>query len=108
MIRALIAAALIALVPTIASAEGLSTACQKIATTMNFAAQFRDSNMSPQQVYQQMQIPNFRQGISEEQLKDEINTVFFDQDASSMSGGQIYSAIVHSCMFPKKTYQPLN
>lgn len=108
MIRKLSAATLIALVPMLSHAAELTSECQRIAITMNFAAQFRDSSMSPEQVYQQMQMPNFKQGIPDKQLKDEINTVFFDQDASNMSGSQIYNAIVHSCMFPPKTYQPLN
>lgn len=108
MIRHLTTAALIALAPMLASAQGVSPECQRIAVTMNFAAQFRDTGMSPQQVYQQMKMSNFKQGVSDEQLKDEINTIFFDQDASEISGGQISSAIMHSCMFPPKTYQPLN
>jgi PBP1b-binding outer membrane lipoprotein LpoB len=81
--------------------------CTKLAAAFIFAAQFRDSGMSPQQAYRQMQMRQFKNGLPNDLLKDIINSVFFDPDASSESPDQIYSTVINQCLFQPKVYQPL-
>ena len=107
MKRYLIAIAIV--IPVTASAQQSAAECTNEAVVFNFAATFRDTGMSPQQALASMRAqPSMLRGFSDDLVKNIVDVVYFDPDASRIPHGQMYSAIVRSCMFPPKTYQPLN
>jgi hypothetical protein len=83
--------------------------CTDEAVVFNFAAMFRDTGMSPQQTLTKMHAqPSMMRGLSDDLVKNIINVVYFDHDASQIPYGRMYSEVANSCMSSKKTYQPLN
>jgi hypothetical protein len=85
------------------------TECTNEAVVFNFAAMFRDTGISPQQTLSKMRAqPSLMKGFPDGLVKNIIDVVYFDPDASKIPYGQMYSAIVHSCMSRPKKFQPLN
>jgi len=96
-------------IPVVASAQQNTQQCTDQAAVFNFAAMYRDTGISPQQTLSRMNAqPSMMRGFPDELVKNIIDVVYFDPEASRVPYGRMYSEIVRSCMFPKKAYQPLN
>lgn len=82
--------------------------CANLATIYRLSAQYRDSGISPQQSYQAL-LNWTRNGILDRDLRDIINTVYFDQDFENAGGQRLHNQIFNRCMGTDSTqFNPLN
>jgi hypothetical protein len=85
---------------------GRMQVCLQDTSYFNYAATYRDMNLSPQEAYARMR-PMITPSHPAQYVKNVINIVYFDPDISSMSPEQIIKVVTEDCVHPRRAYAPV-
>lgn len=98
--------------PLVLQAQGVSQEkmqeCGQKAWLFSTAAQFRDSNMTPQDFmkFVRQNHPN-PLVLDDSYIKRSVNAVYFDRAFAGLDSGVLYNAIAEACANPTPRFQPL-